>query len=66
LNNQVTGLERDLKVARQSIKEKERELTSLKLKINNKNKYIRSLKAQLFKTNHLILLEKEKEKLKAK
>jgi hypothetical protein len=62
----VTSLEKDLKVARQSIKKRERELVSLKLEINNKDKRIRLLKTQLFKTNRLIQLKKEKEKLKAK
>jgi hypothetical protein len=61
----VTGLKKDLEVARQSIKERERELASLKLKIDNEDERIRLLKAQLFKTNRLIQLEKEKEKLKA-
>jgi hypothetical protein len=41
----VTSLEKDLKAARQSIKERERELVSLKLKIDNNNKHIRLLKA---------------------
>ncbi|CAM6031686.1 unnamed protein product, partial [Sphagnum compactum] len=63
--SQVTGLEKDLEAARQSIKEKERELASLKLEIDNKDERIRLLKAQLFKTNRLIQLEKEKEKLEA-
>jgi hypothetical protein len=61
----VTGLEKDLEVARQSVKERERELANLKLEINNEDERIRLLKAQLFETNRLIQLEKEKEKLEA-
>jgi hypothetical protein len=40
----VTSLERDLKVARQSIKERERELASLKLEIDDEDERIKSLK----------------------
>ncbi|KAI4264666.1 MAG: hypothetical protein L6R42_000235, partial [Xanthoria sp. 1 TBL-2021] len=58
------GLEEDLEAARQFITERERELASLKLEIDNEDERIRSLKAQLFKTNRLIQLEKEKKKVK--
>jgi hypothetical protein len=40
----VTGLEKDIEVAKQFIKERKRELASLKLEINNKNERIRLLK----------------------
>jgi hypothetical protein len=59
----VDGLEKDLEVARQSIKERKRELVSLKLEIDYEDERIRLLKVQLFETNRLIQLEKEKEKL---
>ncbi|KAH6663814.1 hypothetical protein B0J14DRAFT_661754 [Halenospora varia] len=63
--SQVTGLEKDVEAARQSIKERERELASLKLEIDDEDERIRLLKAQLFETNRMIQLEKEKEKLEA-
>ncbi|KAH7378884.1 hypothetical protein BKA64DRAFT_648308 [Cadophora sp. MPI-SDFR-AT-0126] len=63
--NQVTGLEKDLEAARQSIKARKRDLASLKLEIDDEDERIRLLKAQLFETNRLIQLEKEKEKLEA-
>ena len=63
--SQVTGLEKGLEAARQSVKERERELASLKLEIDDEDERIRLLKAQLFETNRLIQLEKEKEKLEA-
>ena len=40
-------------------------MASLKLKIDDEDERIKSLKAQLFETNRLIQLEKEKEKLEA-
>lgn len=58
--SRVIGLEEDLEAARQFIKEREIELVGLKLNINNNNKHIRLLKAQLFETDRLIQLEKEK------
>jgi hypothetical protein len=45
--SQVTGLEKDLEVARLSIKERERELAGLKLEINNQDERIRLLLVQL-------------------
>jgi hypothetical protein len=43
--SRVIGLEEDLEVARQSIKERETELVGLKLNINDNNERIRLLKA---------------------
>lgn len=61
----MTSLEKDLEAVQQSIKKSERELASLKLEIDDEDERIRLLKAQLFETNRLIQLEKEKEKLEA-
>jgi chromosome segregation ATPase len=55
----VTGLEKDLETARQSIKIIDNELTGLKAKANRDDR-VRLLKAQLFELNALINLEKEK------
>jgi hypothetical protein len=41
----VTGLEKDLEAARQSIKERERKLINLKLKIDDEDERIKLLKA---------------------
>ena len=61
----MTGLEEDLEAARQSIKERETELAGLRLDIDDDDERIRLLKAQLFETNRLIQLEKDKRKLEA-
>jgi chromosome segregation ATPase len=59
----VTGLEKDLETARQSIKIINDELTSLKAEANGDER-VRLLKAQLFELNALINLEKEKSRYK--
>jgi chromosome segregation ATPase len=63
--NRVTGLKEDLEAARQFIKERETELAGPKLNIDDNDERIRLLKIQLFETNSLIQLEKEKKKLEA-
>jgi hypothetical protein len=63
--SRIIGLEKDLEAARQSIKERETELAGLKLDIDDDDERVRLLKAQLFETNRLIQLEKEKKKLEA-
>jgi chromosome segregation ATPase len=62
---QIAGLEKDLEAAKQSNKVRETELASPKLDIDDVDERIRLLKAQLFETNCLIQLEKQKEKLEA-